>query len=88
MNIDETIKTFPKYEAVLRDYFRSKKRIPDYSFKPAQSESRFLLILDELLLENQKVEMYLKIRSEFDKPEIIDAITSNVCYHSYRLFLI
>lgn len=81
MNIDETIKTFPKHKAILRDFFRSKKKIPDHRFIPAHGETQFLLILDELLLEPQKKEMYLKIRSEFDEPKIVDAITSNVCIH-------
>lgn len=84
MSIDETIKTFPKHEAVLRDFFRIKKRIPDHRF--IHGESQFLLILDELLLEPQKKEMYLKIRSELDEPDFVDAITSNVCYHPYGNF--
>lgn len=87
MNIDETIKTFPKHEAILRDFFRSKQRIPDCRFIPAHGETQFLLILDELLLEPQKKEMYLKIRSEFDEPKIVDAITSNVCIH-VEIFII
>lgn len=86
MNIDETIKTFPKHEAVLRDFFQIKKRIPDHRFMPAHSESQFLTILDELLLEPQIKEMYLKLRSEFDEPEFVNAITSKVCYYPYEFF--
>lgn len=86
MNIEEIIKTYPKHEAVLRDFFRIKKRIPDHRFIPAHSGSQFLLILDELLLEPQKIEMYLKIRSEFDEPEFVDAIKSDVCCYPYKNF--
>lgn len=82
MNIDETIRTFPKHEAVLRDFFRINKIIVDHRFEPSHSGTHFLTILDELLLEPQKIKMFLKIRSEFDEPEFIDAITSNVCYYS------
>lgn len=60
------------------DFFRKHKKLgQDHRY--VAHFSQFLTILDELLFERQKVEMYLKIAEEFD-PDSANNITSNVRY--------
>lgn len=76
MKIKDIIETFPKHEVALTEIFHNQKNLGhDYRYR--SHFSQFLTILDELLLERQKVEMYLKIRAELD-PHSVDDITSNV----------
>lgn len=78
MKLEDIIKTFPKHEAALSEIFRNHKYL-GHDYRYVSHFSQFLTILDELLHERQKVEMYLKIRAEFD-PNSVNDITSNVRY--------
>lgn len=76
MKLEDIIRTFPKHEVALNEFFRNHVKLPDHRYVP---HLPFLSILDELLQERQKVEMYLKIRAELDR-DSVDHITSNVRY--------
>lgn len=78
LKIDDIIRTFSKHEVALIEFFRTHKKLRhDHRYVPHFSQ--FLTILDELLLERQKVEMYMKIRAELD-PDSVHDVTSNVRY--------
>lgn len=76
MKIEDIIKTFPKYQAALKEFFRRKSKIPDCRFQPDED---YLLVL-ELLDKMQQQKMYLHIRSEFADPVTEDHVTSDVCF--------
>lgn len=76
MKFENINRTFAKHEVALSEIFRNHRKL-GHDFRYVPSESQFPIILDELLLERQKVEMYLKIRAELN-PDSADNITSNV----------
>lgn len=78
MTFEDIIDTFPKHKVALIQIFQTHKNL-GHDHRYISHFSQFLTILDELLIERQKVEMYLKIRAELD-PCSVDSITSNVRY--------
>lgn len=76
MNLEDIVRTYPKHEVALTAIFHHHKNLGhDYRYR--SHFKQFLTILSELLLERQQVNMYSKLRTEFD-PNSNEQITSNV----------